>query len=112
MSTISDPHLSDGARRPGEVHPQYRGGSTTVPSIAVTLNRSGPRQSSGVLRSGGDYIHCGEPMHAAGSGLRSVYAPMTTEPAPTGQTSARVLAVYLRARVLRCGCGFQMEIPE
>lgn len=53
-------------------------------------------------------------MHAAGSGLSSIYAPLTTEPVPTEQTSEGGLEVYLRTRVLRCGCGcgFQMEIPE
>ncbi|WP_427006123.1 hypothetical protein [Pseudarthrobacter sp. H2] len=77
------------------------------PQIAAILNRPGPQQTPEVLQSGGGYIHCGEPVHAAGSGLRSVDAPMTTE-----QTSEGVLELYLRTRVLRCGCGFQMEIPE
>jgi hypothetical protein len=60
------------------------------------------------LQSGGEYIHCGEPMPVAGSELRSTYAPMTTEPVPADV----VLDAYLRTRVLRCICGFQMEIPE
>jgi hypothetical protein len=51
-------------------------------------------------------------MHAAGSGLGSVYAPMTTVPDLAEQTSEGLLEVYLRTRVLRCGCGFQMEIPD
>lgn len=113
MSTISDPYLPDGALRPdGEEHRNYRGHSTTLPQVAAVLNQPGPQPTSGVLQFGGEYIHCGEPMHAAGSELRSIYAPMTTEPVPAEQTTGEVLEVYLRTRVLRCGCGFQMEIPD
>jgi hypothetical protein len=83
----------------------------TVPEIAAVLNRPGPQHSSEVLQFGSAYIHCGEPMHAGNTGLRSIYAPMTTEHPSTAQTSEGLLEVYLRTRVLRCGCGFQMEIP-
>lgn len=55
---------------------------------------------------------CGEPMQAADSGPRSICGPATTEYMPTEQTSKGLLEVYLRTRVLRCGCGFQMEIPN
>jgi len=65
-----------------------------------------------VLQFRGDHIHCGEPMHATGSGLRSIYTPVTTGPVPAEQTPEELLDLYLRTRVLHCGCGFQMEIPE
>ena len=78
-----------------------------VPEIASVLHRPGPRPSIGVLQFGGEYIHCGEPMHVASSELRNAYSSMGT-PSETDP----VLDVYLRTRVLRCSCGFQMEIPD
>jgi hypothetical protein len=85
----------------------YRSHPATAPQIAAILNRPGPERISGILQFGGDYFHCGEPMHTACSELRGIYAPLRTE-----QTSEGVLNVYLRTRVLHCVCGFQMEIPE
>jgi hypothetical protein len=73
--------------------------------VADVLNR--PGQVSGVLQFGGQYLHCGQPMTTAGSGHRSIYAPVTTE--TSGEDP---LDVYLRTRVLRCACGFRMEIPD
>jgi hypothetical protein len=55
----------------------------------------------------GHYIHCGQPMQKAGTGTQRFHSPITT-----GQASEDVLAVYLSTRVLRCSCGFQMELPE
>ncbi len=46
-------------------------------------------------------------MKARGADLRSIYARMHTD-----RPSAGVLEVYLRTKVLHCGCGFQMEIPQ
>jgi hypothetical protein len=60
-----------------------------------------------MLQFGGTYIHCGRPIRTAGSESRSIYAPLTTE-----QSGELVLDVYLRTRVLKCACGFQMEIPD
>lgn len=85
----------------------YREHAATVSHIAFVLNRPGPERTSGILQFGGEYIHCGEPMHTAGSELRGIHAPLSTE-----QNSEDVLEVYLRTRVLHCVCGFQMEIPE
>jgi hypothetical protein len=78
-----------------------------VPEIAAVLNRPGPRPSIGVLQFGDEYIHCGEPMHVASSELRNAYSSQRTDSESDG-----VLDVYLRTRVLRCSCGFQMEIPD
>ena len=39
--------------------------------------------------------------------LRRLAAPMSTE-----DTAEDELDVYLATRVLRCACGFQMELPE
>jgi hypothetical protein len=76
-----------------------------IAQVAAVLNR--PGQGSGVLQFGGEYLHCGKPMRIAGSEHRSIYAPISTE-----QSGGGALEVYLRTRVLRCGCGFQMEIPD
>lgn len=77
----------------------------TVALVATIVN--GPGQGAGVLKFGGVYFHCGEPMRAAGSEHRTICAPV-----PTGYAPDAPLQVYLRTRVLRCGCGFQMEIPD
>jgi len=79
--------------------------AATVPPVARILNRSAT--VPGVLQFGGEYIHCGEPMKPQGADLRSIYAPMHTDRPSAGQ-----LEVYLRTKVLHCGCGFQMEIPQ
>jgi hypothetical protein len=76
-----------------------------VAQVAVILNR--PGRSSDVLVFGGHYIHCGQPMQKVGSELRRLHAPTTMD-----QNAADALDVYLSTRVLRCSCGFQMELPE
>lgn len=81
--------------------------AATVAQVACVLNRPDSRTSSGVLQFGGTYIHCGQPMHTAGSEKRSIYAPVTSE-----EGVEPVLDVYLSTRVLKCACGFQMEIPD
>jgi hypothetical protein len=90
----------------GECEYFYRH-AAKVPQVAAILNRPGPPKSLGVLQFGGEYIHCGEPMHVAGSELRNAYAVMKTDREPDS-----ILDVYLTTRVLRCSCGFQMEIPD
>jgi hypothetical protein len=56
-----------------------------------------------VLSFDGHYIHCGQPMTRFGADRHRVlddrYLPES-------------LGVYLATRVMRCDCGFQMEIPE
>lgn len=81
--------------------------AATVAQIAVILNRPGPGRTPEILQLGGTYIHCGQPMHTAGSETASIYAPVNTE-----QSGEPVLDVYLRTRVLKCACGFQVEIPD
>ncbi|WP_090581696.1 hypothetical protein [Arthrobacter sp. ov407] len=76
-----------------------------VAQAAEIANR--PGQGPGVLQFGGAYMHCGKPMTVGGSEQRSICAPASTE-----DLGGVPLEVYLRTRVLRCGCGFQMEIPD
>lgn len=61
-----------------------------------------------LLQFGGEFIHCGEPMQNSGAELRSIRTPMTTDESDAD----RAFDIYLQTRVLRCGCGFQMEIPD
>lgn len=77
---------------------------TDVADVARILNR--PGTPSGVLAFGGHYIHCGQPMNTVGSELRSVHGSYSDRLIP------EALSVYLATRVLRCRCGFQMEIPD
>ena len=53
------------------------------------------------------YVHCQEPMSPVDPELRGVHWPVSTEAGPP-----EFLSVYLKTRVLRCGCGFQIEIPH
>jgi hypothetical protein len=77
-----------------------------VTAVAGILDRPGPGPESGILRFGETYIHCRKPMHSAGSQEHGIGATHRT-----GSTGERLLDSYLRTRVLRCDCGFQMEIP-
>ncbi|MDQ0823290.1 hypothetical protein QFZ79_001032 [Arthrobacter sp. V4I6] len=85
---------------------QFLAHAADVAHVAVILNRRG-RRTPDVLVFGGHYIHCGRPMQKAGSEMHRFYSPIATD-----QASEDVLAVYLSTRVLRCSCGFQMELPE
>ncbi|MBT2512303.1 hypothetical protein [Arthrobacter sp. ISL-30] len=79
-----------------------------VEDVAAILNSEASKTA--VLKFGNFYIHCGAPMTVAGTELRSIYVPISTDkPSPT---PGNLLDVYLRTRVLRCACGFQMEIPR
>jgi hypothetical protein len=70
--------------------------------LSMVLARA--EQRGDVLIFGDDYLHCGEPMQTAGSELRRLSIPLSTE--------EDALDVYFPTRVLRCVCGFQMELPE
>ncbi|MFJ5697218.1 hypothetical protein [Arthrobacter sp. NPDC093139] len=76
-----------------------------VPDLSMILAR--PEQAGDVLIFGDHYMHCGQPMKRAGSELHKLSAPLSTE-----DTAEDTLGVYLSTRVLRCDCGFQMELPE
>ncbi|MFF2299671.1 hypothetical protein [Arthrobacter sp. NPDC058127] len=79
--------------------------STTAGYVAAVLARTTTNED--VLHLGAEYIHCGEPMSPTDPDLRSSHMPLSTQPRPTD-----FLGAYLRTRVLRCRCGFQMERPR
>ncbi|TLM72916.1 hypothetical protein [Pseudarthrobacter sp. NamB4] len=62
--------------------------------------------SSDDLAFDGSYMHCGQAMTPAGVDLLSISAVYT------GKNLPEELRVYLATRVLRCACGFQMEVPD
>ena len=76
-----------------------------VSELSGVLGRR--EQRGDVLIFGGHYMHCGQPMAKAGSEVRRLSAPLSTE-----TENDDTLDVYLSTRVLRCTCGFQMELPE
>ena len=76
-----------------------------VMDVAKILNR--PEQpAADVLVFGGHYIHCGQPMQATGAQVRNLRTTFGDDQQPAA------LEVYLATRVLRCPCGFQIEIPD
>jgi hypothetical protein len=88
-----------GRRRRFSEHP------ARVADVSMVL--ASTEQTDDVLIFGGHYMHCGQPMGKAGSELRRLSAPLSAD--GTGEV---VLDVYLSTRVLRCVCGFQIELPE
>lgn len=77
--------------------------------MSISPDASAPDGSchGSVLVFGGHYMHCGQLMEKGGTGLRHFQAPRSTE-----NVQDPALDVYLSTRVLRCMCGFQIEIPE
>lgn len=78
--------------------------STTAGFVAAILARSSPNDD--VVHVGTTYVHCGEPMSTSDPDQRSARMPVSTQP-----PAEDFLGIYLQTRVLRCRCGFQMEIP-
>lgn len=76
-----------------------------IADLSVVLAR--PEHTGDVLILGDDYLHCGEPMQKAGSELRRLFVPP-----PADEAGGDALEVYFPTRVLRCDCGFQLELPE
>ncbi len=74
--------------------------------MSIHPDRYRPGDVPDVLVYDGHYMHCGEPMATAGAELRSIRGTDHSMQVP------ETLSVYLATRVLRCACGFQMEIPD
>lgn len=79
--------------------------SADVVAVAAVLNRTPCWED--VLVFGGHYIHCGQPMQTLGSQIRRLSAATYTDRDP-----ADAVDISLETRVLRCACGFQIELPE
>lgn len=79
--------------------------ATTAAFLAAIPGRSG--NSGGAAPREDVYRHCQEPMSAVDPERRSAQRPVSTHAG-----TPDFLGDYLRTRVLRCRCGFQMEIPR
>jgi hypothetical protein len=76
-----------------------------VEAVAAVLNRA--PYTEDVLVFGGHYIHCGQPMQTLGSQISRLQAAAYTD-----GVREDAVDVNLETRVLRCTCGFQIELPE
>lgn len=85
------------------------GGSRVLATTAALLAElPGRNEENGdAVHRDAAYVHCHEPMSPADPGLWGLQWPVSTQAGP-----AEFLGVYLRTRVLRCRCGFQMELPH
>jgi hypothetical protein len=82
----------------------FREHPAAVADLSLVMGR-GTRKAT-VLIFGWHYMHCGQIMKKTGSGLRRLAAPPAIDAHP------QLLDVYLPTRVLTCGCGFRLELPE
>jgi hypothetical protein len=76
-----------------------------VLAVAAVLSRSPWRGD--VLVFDGHYIHCGQPMQTLGSQIRRLSAAAYTDPDPEDPAD-----ISMETQILRCACGFQIEVPE
>lgn len=77
----------------------------TVQQAGAILNRRGIQD--GLLEFGSHYFHCSEPLREVKTALRSFRAPQTGRP-PSRSSPPEA---HLRTKILRCSCGFELEIP-
>lgn len=79
--------------------------ATTAALVATIPGRH--RNNGDAVHRDAAPVHCQEPMSAVDPELRSAHRPVSTHAG-----TMDFLGDYLRTRVLRCRCGFQMEIPQ
>lgn len=75
-----------------------------VAAVGAVLSRAPGEED--VLIFDGEYVHCGRPMHTLDSEagcLNAVY---------TDRDPQNANDVCLTTRILRCSCGFQIQLPE
>ena len=71
--------------------------------VAAALHQV--RWMAKVIMFGDDYVHCGFPMEEAALEIERLCYRSNT-------SGSGLSAVCLPTRVLRCRCGFQLEVPE
>ncbi|RKR12743.1 hypothetical protein [Arthrobacter oryzae] len=79
--------------------------ATTAALLATIPGRTG--NAGAAVPRDDAYRHCQEPMSAVDPERRSAHLPVSTHAG-----TQDFLGDYLRTRVLRCRCGFQMDIPR
>lgn len=77
----------------------------TVQHAGAILNRRGIQD--GLLELGNHYFHCGEPLREIKTALRRFETPQS------GRLRSRRSPpeTLLHTKILRCRCGFELEIP-
>lgn len=80
-------------------------GRADAAAVAAVLSRL--HSPPGVMVFGGHYVHCGQPMQRLGSEVRQLSAPGFSAGPPE-----EAFGVHVTARVLRCSCGFQMDVLD
>ena len=96
---------------PGHVPLQYTcsacgsfyGQGTTIEQVATLLNASAT--TPGVLHVGRHFIHCNEPMTETGEAHSRLARP-------AGSQHGRSAAISIHTRLLKCHCGFQLDVPR
>jgi hypothetical protein len=76
-----------------------------VVAVAALLQQTPYRGD--VLAFAGDYIHCGQPMQPLGS-----HNGWLSAAAYTDRDQEDPVNVSMETQILRCACGFQIEVPE
>ncbi|BCW69036.1 hypothetical protein NicSoilB8_00800 [Arthrobacter sp. NicSoilB8] len=79
--------------------------ATTAQFLATLQGRNG--SSGGGMHRYDAYRHCQEPMSVVDPERRSAHGPVSNHAG-----TPDFLGDYLRTRVLRCRCGFQMDVPR
>lgn len=80
----------------------FYGHDATLVQVATLLEAGAT--APGVLPFGHLFIHCGEPMEDMGDGISPLNRPALIEDGPAS-------AMSMRTRLLKCDCGFQLEVP-
>ncbi|MDQ0030675.1 hypothetical protein J2S89_002509 [Arthrobacter bambusae] len=81
--------------------------AATVQQAGAILNRRGIQDGPRLLEFGKHYFHCGEPLREVKTSLRRFGASRTGRP----RLRSSPPEALLHTKVLRCSCGFELEIP-
>lgn len=72
--------------------------------VAAILNRT--KTLEGLFRFAGKYFHCGDPMRVEGADVRKIQTPLSAKESGLGD------GVSVGTTILRCRCGFRLELPS
>lgn len=76
--------------------------AASVQDVAELLNAA--VTVPGVLQFGRYFIHCSEPMEEIAEGVSHSRSPADSQDCPAGP-------IPIRTRLLKCHCGFQLDVP-
>lgn len=75
--------------------------------LLLPQSLAGSTAPPGVLVFGDLYVHCGQPMQRLGPEVRRIGAPGIS-----GGRPEEAFGVRVSSQVLRCSCGFQMDVLD